>query len=251
LADNSPGPGRVCAAHNLPLGPDGKCIQCKREYELSQMAQSRSGYQIFVNVLGVLLVMGGCAAVGYFFIWPWWERFNHVPADEMQGPLESEDDHASAATTDEPGVERRWGRPKWLKRTHKPRARRPKTKIHTTRRSKHEVKSSLRAPDDVPKVKIIRPETDPRKLGVAGASRRVRVKVYVTSWCPACRKARKWLRRKNISHTLYDVERNRTARMELRSINPRGSIPTFKIGRQVLVGFSPGAVTRAIMRAAR
>ena len=242
---------QICGAHNIPLGPDGLCIQCQRDYELSQMAQSRSGYQVFVNIFAVLLVLGGCGAVGYFFIWPGYQR--HLQQAAGVTDPEPEDSYAAVADDDDgPDPQRRWGRPTFRKRTKKVAVRRPRTRVHATKRERNEIKNSLRAPYDKPKVKIIRPEIDnPRRSGVSAASRRVRVVVYVTSWCPACRKARRWLRRKQIRHTVHNVERNRTARMELRSINPRGSIPTFKIGRQVLVGFSPSGVTRAIMRASR
>jgi len=242
-------PTQICSAHKIPLGPDGLCIQCQRELELSQMAQSRSGYQVFVNILAVLLVLGGAAAVGTFFVWPWWERLNKKRAAVVDPESGSQ---AVTVTEDEAGPrrQRRWGRPVWPRRWK--RARRPRVRVHAPKRVPRQIKSSLRLPHDIPEVKIIRPEIDnPRRFGVGGASRRVRVVVYVTSWCPACRQARNWLRRKQISHTVFNVERDSAARMELRAINPRGSIPTFKIGRQVLVGFSPQGITQAILRASR
>ena len=237
--------------HHLPLGHDGQCIQCRREVELGQMAQSRSGYQVFVNVLGVLLVLGGCAAAGTFFVWPWWQKANENRSPALDELDDQESVAAAAQGVDEPGVERRWGRPSYRRRQKEAVRRSPKTSVRSTTRQRLQNRSSLRGPHHTPKVKIIRSEVDRPSSGVAAASRRVRVVVYVTSWCPACSKARRWLRRKNIRHTLHNVERDRAARQELRSLNPRGSIPTFKIGRQVLVGFSAQAVTRAIMRASR
>lgn len=240
---------QICGAHQIPLGPDGLCIQCQRELELSRLAQRRSGFQVFVNILAVLLVLGGSVTVGYFVVWPWWEMLNKERAVALGS--ESEKTQAALAMGDDPGPapQRRWGRPVWRKRK---KVRAPRVRVHATKREPRMVKSSIRLPHDVPVVKIIRPQIDhPRRYGVGAASRRVSVVVYVTSWCPACRKARDWLRRKKISHTVINVERDPSARKELRALNPRGSIPTFKIGRQVLVGFSPKGITRAISRASR
>ncbi len=247
---NQPPRPALCQVHKIPLGPDGRCIQCQREYELGQMAQSRSGYQIFVSFLTVLLVLGGCAAVGYFFVWPWYQRWEKEQALAlvMEGPWEGQQ-----ASGDDAGTRKsRWSRPTYRKRQRPPVRRSNKASVHAPTRKQRQIRSSIRSPFNKPTVKIIKPgEESGRISGVAAASRRARVVVYVTSWCPACRKARRWLKRKNVRHTIYDVQRNRTAMMELRSLNPRGSIPTFKIGRQVLVGFSSAAVTRAIYRAAR
>lgn len=247
---NKPAPPNLCDAHHIPLGLDGRCIQCQRELELGQMAQSRSGYQAFVSVISVLLVLGGCAAAGYFFLWPWYQRWEKEQADSlvMEGPWEGPE----ASDGDDAGTRKsRWSRPTYRKRQRKEPVRRSsKATVHATKRQRRQIRNSIRSPFNKPTVKIIKPGAD-RVSGVAAASRRVNVVVYVTSWCPACRKARRWLKRKNIRHSVLDVQRNRTAMMELRSLNPRGSIPTFKIGRQVLVGFSSAGVTRAIYRAAR
>lgn len=262
---------RLCSAHQLPMGDDGLCIQCRREYELSQSAQSHSGYQVFVNLLGVLLVLGGCAAFGYFFAWPWWQQ--QQQKKQAEAVLEDPDPsvtnpHALVSSDYDAGVvERRWGRPTWQRRSKKKRPvyrpHKPKLEIHTTKRERREQRNSLRPQYDQPEVKIIKvdegqpaagtPRATPRPAPartVSGASRRVRVLVYVTSWCPACRQARAWLANNKVRHQVLDVQRNKRASRQLRRLNPRGTIPTFKIGRQVLVGFSPRQVRRAILRAA-
>jgi glutaredoxin len=85
---------------------------------------------------------------------------------------------------------------------------------------------------------------------VNAASEEVDVFIYLTSWCPACRVAVAWLRRSGIRYTAYDVEANERNSLEYRRLNPRGGVPTFRIGDRVLVGFSAQEVSAAILTAA-
>ncbi len=72
--------------------------------------------------------------------------------------------------------------------------------------------------------------------------------MYVTAWCPACRKARAWFRANGINFEVRDVEQNKTWSRERTALNPRRSVPTIKIGGEVLVGFSPSRIKQAIAR---
>lgn len=83
------------------------------------------------------------------------------------------------------------------------------------------------------------------------AFQRVAITVYVTSWCPACKVARRWLHENNIRYRAVDVDHSAAAKLELSAINPKGTIPTFNIEGQILVGFSEDAVRAAITKAAR
>jgi len=74
----------------------------------------------------------------------------------------------------------------------------------------------------------------------------VSVTVYVTSWCPHCRRAQRWLRRHKIRYQAIDVGRSAAGQRALRAVNPRGGVPTFVIGRRVIRGWSPLAVRYAI-----
>lgn len=85
---------------------------------------------------------------------------------------------------------------------------------------------------------------------VGQASKRVRVRMYGASWCPACASARGWLQQQNVRYAECDVERSEICSRELRRHNPRGTIPTFLVGDQVLVGFSAQRLPAAILGAA-
>ncbi len=79
----------------------------------------------------------------------------------------------------------------------------------------------------------------------------VDVVVYTTSWCPACKQAKSWMNAHGMAYDERDVEASVAYSRELHSLNPRGSIPTFDVEGQVLVGFSDRALVRAMEQAAR
>lgn len=83
------------------------------------------------------------------------------------------------------------------------------------------------------------------------ALQRVAITVYLTSWCPACKAARRWLHENHIAYREVDVDHSAAADLELRAINPKRTIPTFNIEGTVLVGFSPRDIRAAIAQAAR
>lgn len=79
----------------------------------------------------------------------------------------------------------------------------------------------------------------------------VRVVVYTTSWCPVCRRAKKWMAVHDIPYEDHDIEASTEDARVMRELNPRGSIPTFDIEGDVMVGFSEGDLLAAMQRAAR
>ncbi len=81
--------------------------------------------------------------------------------------------------------------------------------------------------------------------------RDVPVVMYSTDWCGVCKRARQYFEEQEIPFTEYDVDRNLQARNEYLLLNPRRSVPTIKIGNEVIVGFSPAAVEAALSLGAR
>ncbi len=79
----------------------------------------------------------------------------------------------------------------------------------------------------------------------------VPIVMFSTSWCGVCKRARKYFQEQGIPFTEYDVDENTQARNEYLLLNPRRSVPTLKIGNEVVVGFSPEAVEAAIQAATR
>lgn len=91
----------------------------------------------------------------------------------------------------------------------------------------------------------------PADWEIANARKRVPVVMYSTTWCGVCKRARNYFEQERISFVEYDVDKNASARAEYLALNPRRSVPTIKVGDEVIVGFSEGAVEGALDHAAR
>lgn len=65
------------------------------------------------------------------------------------------------------------------------------------------------------------------------------VDIYITSWCPYCKKAMAYLRSKNIAFNAYDIEKNAQAKAKKLQLAPGYSgIPLTVINGKILKGFS-------------
>jgi mycoredoxin len=71
------------------------------------------------------------------------------------------------------------------------------------------------------------------------------VMLYSTSWCPYCEKTRQFLNQANIPFTEKDIEKSPQAAAEHRALGGVG-IPLIKINAQVIEGYEPNAIRRAI-----
>ena len=87
-------------------------------------------------------------------------------------------------------------------------------------------------------------------VAVAPSRNAVRVVMYTTSWCPVCKQAKEWMSRRQIAFEERDVEASRENARRMHAINPRGSVPTFDVEGQVLVGFSERDLVGTMERAA-
>ncbi len=72
--------------------------------------------------------------------------------------------------------------------------------------------------------------------------------MYSTTWCGVCKRAKKWMQQNGVRYGEHNVEADEDAGRTLARLNPRQSVPTFDIGGEVLIGFSPEALTAAITR---
>ncbi len=82
----------------------------------------------------------------------------------------------------------------------------------------------------------------------------VTVIIYGASWCHPCHQAEAYLKSKGVRVVMKDIEETPGAQREMRdklqSIGQRGgSIPVIDVGGQILVGFSEGALDRALAHA--
>ncbi len=65
-----------------------------------------------------------------------------------------------------------------------------------------------------------------------------RVEVYGTSWCPACKQARAYLRSAGVPFDDYDVEKDEEARARMDRLGGGSGVPAIVIGGRVIRGFS-------------
>jgi glutaredoxin len=64
------------------------------------------------------------------------------------------------------------------------------------------------------------------------------VVMYCTPWCPDCRKAREWLKEKNVTYTEVDISTNLNAARQVRAWGEGHQItPTFDIGGEIILDF--------------
>ena len=79
----------------------------------------------------------------------------------------------------------------------------------------------------------------------------IKVIMYMTEWCPVCRKARAYLKSLGLNFTEYDVDKNPEKEEEWIRINPRKSVPVFDIEGKKMVGFSEQEIKAALEERSR
>ncbi|MBI5620471.1 hypothetical protein HY949_01710 [Candidatus Gottesmanbacteria bacterium] len=71
------------------------------------------------------------------------------------------------------------------------------------------------------------------------------VEVFVTSWCPYCKKLEALLNSKGISYTRYDIEKDQSANKVFKELGGRG-VPLTTVDSNIIHGYNPEAIIRLI-----
>ena len=74
------------------------------------------------------------------------------------------------------------------------------------------------------------------------------VKIYTTPTCPWCKKTKEWMKEKKIKYTEYDVANNEKARKKMTEISGQSGVPVLEIGGQIIVGYDPKAIEKALKK---
>jgi glutaredoxin len=74
------------------------------------------------------------------------------------------------------------------------------------------------------------------------------IEIFVTDWCPYCRKATSFLGGKGKAFKEYNVERDESAAKRFLKQNPRGGVPFAQICGEQVLGFSPEAYEQALSK---
>jgi glutaredoxin-like YruB-family protein len=72
------------------------------------------------------------------------------------------------------------------------------------------------------------------------------IKVYSTSTCPWCRKAKEYFNSKGVKYSDYDVAQDREKLQEMVDLTGQRGVPVIVIGNQVIVGFNQPKIDEAL-----
>jgi glutaredoxin len=214
-----------CSIHDLACGPDGRCVVCKRELV------GASTRRVWVGLGALALAMG--AAVGYRALAP---RTAPMTADRAAVTAATEPIKATASPVAAPFAF--------------PLRRADQLPLYQP------VASAAHPPASPPlSASPSEPDVQPEVRGPAAAAtvslRDVHVVVYTTGWCSVCKRAKAWMARQGIPYEERDIDRSSEYAQRMRALNPRGSIPTFDVEGDVMVGFSENALATMMQNAAR
>jgi glutaredoxin len=73
-----------------------------------------------------------------------------------------------------------------------------------------------------------------------------KVELYVTSWCPYCKKARNFFLSRGIPFSEYDIEKDRNAARRKKRLDSRKGVPFAVINGHKVHGFIAAAYERAL-----
>ncbi len=211
-----------CSEHDLALGPNGECILCRRAHAPAR--RGGGGSSTLKLVFGVLLA--AAAVTASYRVLRRAERLLDPPPPPapVVAPV--------AAAPESPVA------PEPPRRPSEPRSPTPSEPRAPT-------------PTEAPQPPSPSVREEPDRYALLAARRRVSITMYSTSWCGVCRSARAYMDAEGIAYVDHDVEADARAARRLRSLNPRGSVPTFDIDGETHIGFSPRSFRIWIDEAAR
>lgn len=72
------------------------------------------------------------------------------------------------------------------------------------------------------------------------------VELYVTSWCPYCKKAIRYFESKGIAYKAYDIEKDKQAAARKNQLDGQGGVPFAVINGTRIHGYAPDLYTQAL-----
>lgn len=72
------------------------------------------------------------------------------------------------------------------------------------------------------------------------------IKIYSTSWCPACIKAKKFFDMKGWEYTEINVADAHEDREEVMKVSGQRTVPVIDIDGEIIVGFDKSAIENAM-----
>ncbi len=81
---------------------------------------------------------------------------------------------------------------------------------------------------------------------MAAAQPTATVEIYITSWCPYCAQAIKFLQHNRIPYVAYDIEKDSEAAKREERLSPRQGVPFAIINGKKIYGFSAQVYSQAL-----
>ena len=88
---------------------------------------------------------------------------------------------------------------------------------------------------------LLAPASAPAVLG----AETLKVEIFVTSWCPYCRKLENFLKENKIDYTRYDVEKDAKGAEEFERMGGEG-VPMARVGKEIIHGYNPEGILAAL-----
>jgi glutaredoxin len=242
--------GSRCEKHGLVVGPDGLCVLCRRQDKPEShvaSAETKSPAKRMLTVLPGLLALAFIAFLIWTGVGSSSSPDNKMPAEKAEN---QEQDNEEDYDEDEP-------EPDAEDQDDFDEVRAAQERIEAKKAAKARLESrqaernqqGKTAGRDREREQLL--ERAKKKQAIENARDDVEIIVYITSWCPVCTQALKYMQTKGISFRKYDIDNDSAAKKRLGSLNSKRSIPTFTIDGKVSVGFSPGSLENAINKAAK
>jgi glutaredoxin len=78
--------------------------------------------------------------------------------------------------------------------------------------------------------------------------RKNKVELFVTSWCPYCKKAIQYFQSRGIAFTAYDIEKDKRAAARKKKLDGRAGVPFAVVNGTLIHGFAPEQYTQALRK---
>lgn len=201
--------------HGLVLPPDGKCLICARgrEHAVAQAGPRTSTGTYLGLIVGILIV--GTLVLGGIHFMTKKDTTAVTSIDDLVPP--SAAGQEEAVPDEEEFVE------------PPPPPRRPVRSAFDTEAGTRRPGGDARSGDELKEAMLD-----------------VNITMYSTSWCDVCKAARRWMTEEGYRFKDLDVEASKTDSIVHKSLNPRGTVPTFDVEGTVLVGFDERRMAEAI-----
>jgi glutaredoxin len=79
-------------------------------------------------------------------------------------------------------------------------------------------------------------------------TKRHEVDLYVTDWCPYCKKAEKFFESRNIQVSIYDIEKDKKAKKRKEKMDGRNGVPFAVINGKKIRGYNESLYIKALTR---